>query len=109
MLRSHIGLAGVLALAIAAAPGYARAENARAAWFRSLKQPMTGMSCCAMADCHQTTADWRGDGWWARIEGQWTPIPRGKLLDKTSIDGQAYVCTGPMRTIYCFVPPTLGM
>jgi hypothetical protein len=109
MPRRLLALAGILTLfGAAAAVAPARAES-RAAWFQSLRQPQTGMSCCSLADCHAATADWRGDGWWAKVDGEWMPVPKSKLLKKTSIDGQAYICTGPMRTIYCFVPPMLGM
>jgi len=85
------------------------AEGDRATWFHSLKQPQTGMSCCDVADCHSTQADWRQGGWWALVDDEWVPVPSNRLLNKTSIDGQAYVCTGPDRLIYCFVPPVFGM
>ena len=89
-------------------PPTAVAED-RGAWFKSLRQPKTGMSCCDISDCRRTTADWRDGQWWARVEGEWTPIPQEKQLEKVSIDGDAYVCSGPTRVIYCFVPPTFGM
>jgi hypothetical protein len=84
-------------------------QEERGAWFRSLKQPVTGMSCCDVSDCRRTEADWRGGQWWAVVENNWTPIPREKQLDKLSIDGDAYVCAGPRGTIYCFVPPSMAM
>ncbi|HVV94718.1 MAG TPA: hypothetical protein VHD15_15000 [Hyphomicrobiales bacterium] len=95
--------------AVAALSLPAHAEGDRASWFHSLRQPATGMSCCDIADCHATQADWRQGGWWAKVDGEWEPVPGEKLLKKTSIDGQAYVCSGPEHVIYCFVPPVLGM
>ena len=85
------------------------AQEERATWFRNLKQPNTGMSCCDISDCRRTDADYRHGQWWAEVEGSWTPIPQEKQLDKLSIDGDAYVCSGPRGTIYCFVPPSMAM
>jgi len=80
----------------------------RGSWFKSLKQPGSGFSCCDISDCKRTEADWRGGQWWAVVSGEWTPIPRDKELDKQSIDGDAYVCSSPNRRIYCFVRPDIG-
>lgn len=78
-------------------------------WFKSLKQPGSGFSCCDKSDCRRTDADWRAGQWWAVVSGEWTPIPQDKvLLDKQSIDGDAYVCSSPNRRIYCFVRPDIG-
>lgn len=85
-------------------------QEERATWFRSLKQPESGMSCCDVSDCRRTAWDRKGDQWFAEIEGNMTPIPDKKVLqDKPSIDGDAYVCAGPRGTIYCFVPPSMAM
>jgi len=84
-------------------------QEDRGAWFRSLKQPVTGMSCCDVSDCRRTEADWRGGQWWAKVQDSWTPIPPDKQLQKLSIDGDAYVCSGPRGTIYCFIPPSMAM
>lgn len=78
-------------------------------WFRSLMRPDTGTSCCNVSDCHKTVADWRGNQWWAKVEEQWTPIPNEKVVkDHDSFDGEAYVCSGTARFIFCFVPPGFG-
>jgi hypothetical protein len=105
--RATARTAAVLAVAALGLPAHAAGD--RASWFHSLRQPQTGMSCCDVADCHATEADWRGHGWWAKVDGEWEPVPGEKLLKKTSIDGRAYVCSGPQHVIYCFVPPVLGM
>ena len=73
------------------------------------RQPVTGASCCDISDCRQTKADWQKGQWWADVQGEWTPIPKEKELAKTSIDGEAYVCSGYDRRIYCFVPPIMSM
>jgi hypothetical protein len=84
-------------------------QEDRGSWFKSLKQPATGMSCCDVSDCRRTDADYRAGQWWAVVENNWTPIPKEKELEKKSIDGDAYVCSGPRGTIYCFVPPSMAM
>jgi hypothetical protein len=80
----------------------------RASWFKSLKQPGTGVSCCDISDCKRAEADWRDGQWHAVVNGEWTPIPPEKELDKESIDGDAYVCSSPTRRIYCFIKPDFG-
>jgi hypothetical protein len=80
----------------------------RHAWFKSLTQPDTGVSCCDVSDCRRTDADWRNGQWWAKVDGAWTPIPHNKELNRQSIDGDAYVCAGTTRTIFCFVKPDMG-
>ena len=78
-------------------------------WFNSLKQPTTGATCCDIADCKLTAADWKNDQWYAEVQGEKTPIPDEKVLkNKQSPDGEAYVCAGYGRKIYCFVPPNMG-
>jgi hypothetical protein len=86
----------------------AAAEEDRGAWFKSLRQPDTGFSCCDISDCRRAEADWREGQWWAVVGGEWTAIPPDKELEKQSIDGEAYVCSSPTRRIYCFVKPTFG-
>lgn len=81
----------------------------RGAWFESLKQPDTGMSCCSISDCAATKAEWRGGQWHAVVLGRMTPIPSEKIVrTPLSIDGDAYVCASPVGTIWCFVPPPQG-
>lgn len=88
----------------------------RSAWFKSLKQPGSGASCCDIADCRQTKAAWREGQWWADVYGAVRAVPPDKVLQRPySIDGEAYVCADDnkfikpeSRTIYCFIPPTMG-
>lgn len=95
------------------------AASERGDWFSSLKMP-SGGSCCDVADCRATSAEWRGGQWWALVEGMLVPIPPERVLRHPhSIDGDAYVCNAPAPmllnggapgapTIYCFVPPDTG-
>lgn len=89
-------------------------------WFQSLKQPRSGKSCCDIADCKRTRAEWRQGRWFAEILGKWREVPTDTIVHKPpSLDGDAYVCTGYSLTmtlsrqyeapyIYCFVPPDYG-
>lgn len=103
----------IAALALLLLSGAAHAQSAedRATWLKSLKQPVTGMSCCDVSDCRAAAYRDQADGTYiAQLpDGTWTPVPREKVLDKLSIDGDAYLCAGPRGTVYCFVPPSRGM
>jgi len=75
-----------------------------APWFRSLKQPGTGMSCCSIADCRQTDFRIQGGQYQALIEGQWRPIPPAAILRRTdNPTGRAVVCYTPYFGIMCFI------
>jgi hypothetical protein len=108
----------VSAILIGAAviPGVSMAQD-RAAWFKSLKQPTTGLSCCDISDCKRTEANWEKGSWWAVVRGLKRQIPDEKVVKSPiSLDGEAYVCASEnpylkpeMTTIYCFVPPSMAM
>jgi hypothetical protein len=93
------------------------AAGERGDWFESLLTP-EGESCCDMSDCTKTAAEWRGDRWWADVQGKWRTIPLDRILTEPySIDGDAYVCSANPANddshqidpfIYCFIPPTMG-
>jgi hypothetical protein len=102
-----------------ALPGDSRLgeTQSRQGWFQSLFQPGTDSPCCDVADCKRTIAEWRMDGWWAVVQGEWRSIPDGSVLKTPrSIDGDAYVCSASTVSvsnpsevaIYCFVPPNLA-
>lgn len=119
MSRALLLLAAIALAVIAWAIGTAHAQD-RGAWFKSLKQPDTGVSCCDVSDCRRTNARWEGEGWQAVVNGEWRTIPANKVLQKPhSIDGDAYVCNGPEwhdddgggsspGLIFCFIPPDMG-
>ena len=107
MLHRSFLLAGFVSLVSVTVAASAGAED-RGAWFKSLRQPITGNSCCDISDCRRAEADWRDGQWWVVVDGAWTPIPPEKELNKRSIDGDAYVCASPTRRIYCFVMPNFA-
>jgi len=104
----------------------------RAAWFKSLKRPSNGLSCCDVSDCRATEAEWRDGQWWAvvpRLRGpKWEPVPPRVVLPTKSIDERAYLCSEAdvaahetcssysgcqdvpeaVGRILCFVPPFQG-
>jgi hypothetical protein len=109
----------ILALALAMIAGGAGGQNAehiqmyhdtpeKDAWFRSLRQPGSGVSCCSKNDCERTDAVFSKGQWQAVVNGAWTVIPPEKELDTMSYDGEAYVCNSPKGAIYCFVRPGGG-
>lgn len=107
--RIIVGLATVATLLVLVT--LASAQD-RKAWFKSLRMPGSGISCCDVSDCKQTDAVWQGGGWWARsnVSGKVVAIPPAKVLQLPhSIDGEAYLCEGPASaTIFCFIPPSPG-
>lgn len=110
----RLWIAGILALAgIVWAVGSARGqEQSRADWFKGLRQPDTGYSCCDISDCKVLQAgdvDWADGGWKANVDGEWTTIPDNKILnDKMHPEGLGVVCASPARRIYCFIRPGMG-
>ena len=62
------------------------------AWYQTLKQPLTGMSCCSGKDCRPTSIR-RIDGMLeVEVDGEWIPAPRDRVLDAPSPDLGAHVC-----------------
>ncbi|MCC2649868.1 MAG: hypothetical protein K0R61_53 [Microvirga sp.] len=83
-------------------------------WYKDLKQPGTGFSCCngdsvdadgnpREGDCRPTRADLREDGWWAVINGHWTRVPASAVLKEQAADGRSHICAGKSGFIYCFL------
>jgi hypothetical protein len=104
-----IGAAMAAVVGVCFMAGYAGAQD-RGAWFKSLKNPTNGASCCDVADCLQTEARWQG-GWFAtHPSGRVVAVPPDVVLKKPmSIDGEAYACwLGSSTTMRCFVPPSPG-
>lgn len=79
-----------------------------AAWFNSLKQPDTGISCCSVSDCRPVDYRVAQDRYEAAVadapEG-WLPIPSEKIVHRENPTGRAVLCRSPSTgTIFCFVP-----
>ena len=84
-------------------------------WYKGLKQPGTGYSCCngevkgpngqvVEGDCRPTRAYLNEDGTWkAMIDGRWMPVPPRVVLKNLAPDGNSHVCAGKSGMIYCFI------
>ena len=88
--------------------GVGHAENHD--WYRDLKQPGTGYSCCngvansPHGDCRPTRAYLNDDGmWYAMIDGRWVPVPPRVVLKRMAPDGRSHICASKSGMIYCFL------
>ena len=79
-------------------------------WYRDLKQPGTGYSCCngtangVEGDCRPTRAYLQDDGTWkAMVNGRWMPVPPRVVLQRLAPDGNSHICAGKSGMIYCFI------
>ncbi len=90
------------------------ADGTYRAWFQSLRQPATGLSCCSISDCRMTEYRAGQEGYEVLIDehvipgakAHWVPVPQDKVL--RGIDnptGRAVVCAHPDGEILCFVTP----
>jgi hypothetical protein len=85
----------------------ANVDPALTPWFRSLMQPGTRISCCALADCRETDYRMTADHYEVRIRGKWLVVPSDKILQRTdNPTGRAVVCWTPETGIMCFVRAT---
>ncbi len=96
-------IASLIVSAISPWPNLARADDL-GQWFKSLRQPGTGASCCDLSDCHPTEFEIAGDHYRAVVNGVMVDIPNDKVLHNVGNPlGQAVICSIG-NTIYCFVP-----
>ena len=79
-------------------------------WYRQLKQPGTGYSCCngtangIEGDCRPTRAYLTDDGTWrALIDGRWILVPPRVVLRQMAPDGNSHICASRSGLIYCFL------
>jgi hypothetical protein len=94
-----------LAIAFQFGPQLAAAADL-SQWFKGLKQPGTGMSCCDISDCQAVTARMGEMGYEIFIDGQWRKVPDDKILQgQTNPLGRAVACYTPRQGIMCFVRP----
>lgn len=49
-------------------------------WFRSLRAPGTGESCCGIADCKNYPVRIIDEAYQARFGGEWLEVPKGAIL-----------------------------
>jgi hypothetical protein len=88
--------------------GQGHAENHD--WYKELKQPGTGYSCCngttngIEGDCRPTRAYLQDDGTWrALVDGRWVVVPPRVVLKQLAPDGNSHICASRSGLIYCFL------
>ncbi len=109
----------ILLLAIAAAMIFAMLESCAsahdadepfAAWYNSLKQNGTDISCCSQHDCQEV--DYRigpSAKYQAWIENGWVDIPEDRVLTRDNPVGRGILCRSQSTgTIWCFIPGDAG-
>lgn len=73
-------------------------------WFRSLKTPREGTSCCSLADCRRTVSRIRDGHYEALLGKRWVVVPPEKVLDHAeNPTGEAVLCWSPVSGVLCFV------
>jgi len=80
-------------------------------WYRTLKQPSNGASCCNDQDCRPTDSRIMPDGSiQAKLDGRWVTVPKEKILRVSPPDLNSHICAPdnksgiwPKDHIFCFV------
>jgi hypothetical protein len=116
MIRFIVAISALLAATtvLAAPPPGGNPDPAMAAWYRSLRSPISGVSCCSVADCRNTAIRPEADGSISAWIGQeqfgpdapdeWRTIPPEARLNRDdNPTGHAVVCF-VAGSIHCFVP-----
>jgi len=88
--------------------------------YRAWQRPDVGGSCCnarlteeegvEIGDCEPTTAEFRGDRWfaWLREQTRWVEIPHEVILREINPSPEkAHLCWAFDRVL-CFLPPYSG-
>jgi hypothetical protein len=73
-------------------------------WYRSLRSPETGDSCCSIADCRPIEARQVNDGWQIKVGDTWLPVRPEIVLKRDNPDGRPIACMAG-GIVFCFVPP----
>lgn len=113
--RILLGTMALLGAGLALGPAEAQppdnADPALAPWFKSLRDPLRGDSCCAEADCRPVEYRTIGDGYQVFIgrqfrvkEGFWEDVDPSRILQRTdNPTGRAVACWMPALGVMCFI------
>jgi hypothetical protein len=74
-------------------------------WFKSLRQPQTGMSCCDESDCRRLAredVEIRDGDYWVFNHGRWAKVDEDKILHRPNEAEAPVLCSTP-NTIFCFI------
>lgn len=87
-------------------------DGHNAEWFKSLKQPGTGASCCDLSDCREVRSRVGAEGYEVFITSptfpimvdEWVKVPTERIIrGRENPTGSAVVCWTPHRGVICFV------
>ncbi len=92
------------AAALASPPDGVNPDSPIAQWYRSLKAPDIGGSCCSIADCRPVEARQVGDHWEVLTKTGWQSVLPQRVLHRENLDGRPIACE-ILGQIRCFVPP----
>lgn len=115
---------GMIGPAVARPPPGADPNSPAAHWYRGLKQPVTGFTCCSIADCRPVDSRIAGDGHYEvrlrstaelpEVPPHWWQVPEKAVLHgHDNPTGEPIACydlrmdsTGSVVGIkfFCFVP-----
>ena len=81
-------------------------------WYKSLKQPQTGISCCDISDCEPVDSRTASDHYEVFINDKWWAVPGKVILESTpNPTGSAVACWNRRNLqsdgspqFYCFIP-----
>ncbi len=93
-----------MAAARAAPPAGVDPDSPMAQWYRSLKAPDIGGSCCSIADCRPVEARQVDNHWEVLTEAGWQAVLPQRVLQQENLDGRPIACR-VLGEIRCFVPP----
>ena len=101
-----VAAAALVVVASVSGPGQSRAQgahgqghNALHHWYLTLRD-RAGRSCCSNVDCRPTLSREREGRVEVIIDGEWTPVPREKILSRPSPDLGSHVCSPKQPSIY---------
>lgn len=81
-------------------------------WYKSLKVPGTGVSCCDISDCRGLDSDELrvNEGRYEILfRGEWRPVDENRVLSRPdNPTGGAVACISPGGFAYCLVPGELS-
>lgn len=79
-------------------------DEEHAAWYKSLKQPGNGGSCCDMTDCKNVLTRVGKEGYEVFINDKWVKVDPSRVINNKDNPTMGPVaCYNPYDFIYCFV------
>jgi hypothetical protein len=88
----------------AAPPSGVDPDSPLSQWYRSLRIPDAGGSCCGIADCRPVEARQVEGHWEVLTEAGWQPVLPQRVVHQENLDGRPIACE-ILGEIRCFVPP----